>query len=366
MKLLVVSYPDSLPCPQRARVERVDPRQVSDQSYPREARSIWLDRLHTERVVFPPMNAAQFSAFREWWRDELVFGGSWFVASWPNIEAADTKVYRFLDAPVWSFVAGGFWQISAQVEIRGLGLDPIRPPETISLLHLDGSLLDAVGGSYQDIPDNLLPLPFVSSSAGFGQQGSFSYSLGGVGQSGITRVYAGSDPLIDTPEWQIDAFLTLTAGSFGARTLVTISRDTSTPVQTTLVSVQVGSGSTDLRTLVRTVGSGIVEIPEVSLDSRDLVDGQRTHVRVTYRNGEVLQFHDGVPVAQLSGVTVDTVVASTTSTRISVGCTPSGGTAGIPAFSAKMAGRIDEFRLATEVTDSGTFEVPDRPFTLPI
>lgn len=367
MRLLTIRYPSTLPRPQVSNIAPVERRQLSSAERPRDARALQRDRLQRERVNFPAFNAEQFAAFRDWWRNDLVYGASWFVADWPTPSGATTTVRRFVSAPSWTFISKGWFKISAECEIRGAGVDPVRAPTTIALLHLDGNLLDEVGGGFQNIPDGLLSLPFTASTTGFGQQGLFSYSLGGVGQSGINRVYAGADPLINTPEWQIDAFLTLTAGSFAARSLVTISRDTVDPdVQTTLVSLQVSSGGTDLRTLIRRVGLGIAEVPAVFSGARDLVDGQRTHVRLTYRNGEVLQFHNAVLVARMTGVVVDTAVASTTQTRISIGCTPSGGSGGITAFGARMAGRIDEFRLASEVTDDSDFEVPNRPFTLPL
>lgn len=370
MSLLTLRYPTTLPCPQTSTVAPSEKRQLSDEARPRDARALQRDRLELERITWPPLTAAQAEEIRSWWRNDLVYGGAWFVANWPVPRGMVSCVRRFLEQPSWSFVPGGFWALSALCEIRGVGLDPVRSPETISLLHLDGDLADEVGGSYANVPLAILALPFVDSAEGFGQQGSFTYSLGGAGQSGITRTYSGSDPLIDTAQWQIDAMLTLTAGGYPARTLVSITRDRVAPdVQTSLVTVQAQSASTEIRVQVRVVGAGNIDVPELVAGSRVITAGNRTHVRVTYRNGDVRQYHDGVLVALLEGVSIDASVASTTLTRISIGCAPAGGSGGpssVVVFSGFMAGLIDEFRLASEVTDAGDFDVPNRPFTLPL
>lgn len=122
MPTVLVSYPSDLPCPQRLGFEPVDRRAVSDASRPREARARQRDRLAIEEVAFRPFSAAESAQFAAWWRNDLSFGSAWFNASWPGPRGIVAAVRRFIGAPTWTFIPGGFWRVDARFEVRGESL----------------------------------------------------------------------------------------------------------------------------------------------------------------------------------------------------------------------------------------------------
>lgn len=118
-------YPESLPCPSALTSAPKERRQLSNQSRPVEASALQRDRGGVETVTFPPFDAAQMQAFREWWRDELHLGAAWFVAAWPSPRGSIDQVRRFIGAPNREYVPPGNWRITAQLEVRGAGVVPL-------------------------------------------------------------------------------------------------------------------------------------------------------------------------------------------------------------------------------------------------
>lgn len=107
---------------------------------PREARALQRDRATYERLMWPPLSGRQVDVFMSWWRENLVFGGAWFVASWPSPRGAIPIVRRFLAQPSRTYIAPGMWQWTATCETRGLGELPQAFGPLIQLRFAEGFL----------------------------------------------------------------------------------------------------------------------------------------------------------------------------------------------------------------------------------
>lgn len=119
-----VTYPAGLPCPQTSTVTPAERRALSSADRPREARNIQRDRLDYERITWPPMTIAESDTLLTWWRTTLIYGGAWFVATWPLPRGLVAAVRKLREQPKWQFVPGGFWRLSALCEVRGRGMEP--------------------------------------------------------------------------------------------------------------------------------------------------------------------------------------------------------------------------------------------------
>lgn len=114
-------YPESLPCPASLGYAPLERRQLSDPQRPRDARALQRDRGATEQATWPPLTTAQFETLMDWWRGNLQFGGAWFVATWPTPQGAVPIVRKFTQQPRRTFIAGGYWRVTATLEVRGVG-----------------------------------------------------------------------------------------------------------------------------------------------------------------------------------------------------------------------------------------------------
>lgn len=122
-----IVYPSALPAPVAALLQPAERRLGTELAGPRAVRGIQRDYLGTQRVEFVYSNA-QAAVFGEWFRDDLVHGGAWFAANWPTQEGWHASaVRRFMAPPSWQLVAGYGWRVSAECEVRGRGLPPVRP-----------------------------------------------------------------------------------------------------------------------------------------------------------------------------------------------------------------------------------------------
>lgn len=121
---MALVYPATLPVPQTSTVTPKERRAFSDPDYPREAVALERDRSRTESITWPPMDAAQLAIFWAWWRDELIYGGAWFAATWPIPDGMVAATRKFLEVPQREYHAPGYWQLSVLCEIRGLGVIP--------------------------------------------------------------------------------------------------------------------------------------------------------------------------------------------------------------------------------------------------
>lgn len=310
------------------------------------------------------MTSAQMSAWRDWWRGTLIYGASPFNASWPLPQGAVDAVWQFLVTPRRSFVPGGRWIVSAPMEVRGASLPVIRDPLPLFLLHLDGDLVDEVGGTWAvDGTGNSAP-SFVSSSAGFGQQATFP----GTGNRLARQVYPSSQRFVDAPEWQFDAFVTCADASGLARTVIEIAANDDAGTQNRLLWVNFADAGDALRVQldvrVRTGLASEDSLSTVDTDASRVLAGERAHVRVTQKDGIVRAFLNGVRCLERSGAVFTSVAGS--STQVAIGAVLSGFSLGANVYSSFMDGQIDEVRFCNEVTDEGDFTPPERPFTVPI
>lgn len=94
---------------------------------PRKSRVGQTDRLSTQSLQFVLWSEAQVQAWVNWYRDDLDNGGAWFLATWPQPEGG-SGVRRFVGAPGFPeyLGPGRGWRVSADVQIRGRGLAPVR------------------------------------------------------------------------------------------------------------------------------------------------------------------------------------------------------------------------------------------------
>lgn len=124
--MAIVSYPAQLPTPQSMTVQPTERRQSPAADRPRAARALQRERTRVESVTFPPFDAAEAAVFRAWWRDDLIFGGAWFTATWPGMPGPTAVTRRFVGPPSWSYIGLGRWRVSATIETRD-GPPPVAP-----------------------------------------------------------------------------------------------------------------------------------------------------------------------------------------------------------------------------------------------
>lgn len=117
---MAIDYPAGLPVPQTSVISPIERRALSNEDLPREARARSRDRLQFERATWV-MTDAQANLFRSWWETDLTDGAAWFNATWPVPEGLVEKQHCFRTQPAYAFIPGGFWKISAILEVRGRG-----------------------------------------------------------------------------------------------------------------------------------------------------------------------------------------------------------------------------------------------------
>lgn len=89
---------------------------------PFEARALWRERVGTQTHEFV-FTRDEAELFFKWWREDLMYGGAWFVARWPH-PAGWVRIERqFTSAPKQSYVDGGVRRISIESQFRGFSLD---------------------------------------------------------------------------------------------------------------------------------------------------------------------------------------------------------------------------------------------------
>lgn len=132
-----IVYPSTLPGPSVSVVTPAERRLLSDLTGgPQQARGLQSDYLAQQAVEWEILTAAEAAAFGSWWADSLTYGGAWFASTWPAPQGWVSIVRRFIGAPKWQHLHGGFWKVTAQVLVRGRGLAPVAP----DMVNLDGLL----------------------------------------------------------------------------------------------------------------------------------------------------------------------------------------------------------------------------------
>ena len=151
-----IVYPASLPGPSSAGLQAVERRMLTP--VPFEARNVERDRRKLQHIELPPFTDDEASAFRDWYDDVLELGGAWFAAPWPFPAALvgfgfATAVRRWVAAPSWKKDDAGFWHVSGDCEVRGVGMLPVRRPELLLGMHFDGGFTDETGHGVTDFED---------------------------------------------------------------------------------------------------------------------------------------------------------------------------------------------------------------------
>lgn len=140
---MAINYPSFLPTPQRSTVSPAEARQLSDPRLPVFARAISTENRQFESLQWPAMSSADHEALMAWWKDDLVYGGAWFNATWPLPRGRVPAVRQFVKAPRRVYAGGGMWRTTAVCEVRGLGVQVVdgRASDIIAWF-------DPIGGSY--------------------------------------------------------------------------------------------------------------------------------------------------------------------------------------------------------------------------
>lgn len=140
-----LTYPLALPGPSLSAVTPAERRVSSDVTGgPQQFRGLQRDYLGTQQAEWGLLSAADALAFDAWWKSNLQYGGGWFASTWPAPQGYGALVRRFIGAPQWSFIAGGFWRVTARFEVRGRGILPTYDPlwQNVVLLIQSGVLAD--------------------------------------------------------------------------------------------------------------------------------------------------------------------------------------------------------------------------------
>lgn len=121
--MTAIAYPVTLPGPISAPLQSVERRLLSSLPGPRQSRALQRDRLAGQQVDFIFTNA-QAAIFAAWVKNDLLAGGAWFSANWPQPQGG-TGVRRFVGAPSYPQYMPTFgWRVSAVCEVRGKGRLP--------------------------------------------------------------------------------------------------------------------------------------------------------------------------------------------------------------------------------------------------
>lgn len=130
-------YPATLPGPSVSSVTPAERRLLSDVTGgPQQARGVQRDYLGTQRIEWGLLDPTQAAALDSWWKLTLSYGGAWFASTWPAPQGWTSIVRRFIGAPQWAHLPGGYWRASAQVQVRGRGLPPVFN-NTVLLMQFD-------------------------------------------------------------------------------------------------------------------------------------------------------------------------------------------------------------------------------------
>ena len=123
--MALVVFPSTLPGPSVSAVTPAERRLSSDVSGgPQQFRGVQRDYLGMQSIEWDSLDATQAAALDTWFNATLTSGGAWFASTWPAPQGWVSLVRRFIGAPVWSHRPGGFWHVSARVQVRGRGLAP--------------------------------------------------------------------------------------------------------------------------------------------------------------------------------------------------------------------------------------------------
>jgi hypothetical protein len=110
---MTIAYPATLPDPIRAPMQSAERRILSTLPGPRNARALQRQRMAGQEIEFV-FTYAEAQAFAAWVKNDLIDGGAWFTANWPQPQGgAGTR--RFIGAPSSpTFVPNVGWHVTAR------------------------------------------------------------------------------------------------------------------------------------------------------------------------------------------------------------------------------------------------------------
>lgn len=212
-------FPATVPGPSQVTTVPAERRLLSDLAGGTpQARGLQRDYLGMQTLEWSLLDPVAAAAFDDWYTNTTFGGGVRFAATWPAPQGWVSLVRKFVGTPRWTHLAGGFWRVTAQVQVHGRNLAPAFPsralvwdPATSDLVY-GAQTAWAITGATATITNfqNFVPnTPFggvhlqlnanryVASSGKryfeiFVNDGSSSDSDHNVGKMGITTVGYGS------------------------------------------------------------------------------------------------------------------------------------------------------------------------------
>jgi len=110
---MTIAYPATLPDPIRAPIQSAERRILSTLPGPRQARALQRQRMAGQEIEFV-FTYAEAQAFAAWVKNDLIDGGAWFTANWPQPQGGP-GTRRFIGAPSSpKFVPNVGWHVTAR------------------------------------------------------------------------------------------------------------------------------------------------------------------------------------------------------------------------------------------------------------
>lgn len=122
--MTTLAYPSTLPNPGGSNETSNERRRKSELSGGREQfAGRQRDYLATQKLTWF-LSPAESFVFHDWWKADLKLGGAWFTAVWSSPSGWISVTRRFMTEPAWLNAGNGFWTVTADVQVRGRGMDP--------------------------------------------------------------------------------------------------------------------------------------------------------------------------------------------------------------------------------------------------
>lgn len=102
-----VKYPEDLPCPQvdTDLVPR-ERRYISDITDVRNMRMFQQEFQATRNRISFIFTEEEAAEFRDWYENDIIYGGAWFYADWPILHKDKQIPYRFVGQPKYEWLLG--------------------------------------------------------------------------------------------------------------------------------------------------------------------------------------------------------------------------------------------------------------------
>ena len=122
----LVRYPSDLPCPQ-ADTDLVprERRYISDISDVRNMRMFQQEFQATRNRINFIFTEEEAREFREWYKNDILYGGAWFLADWPTLDKDKNVPHRFVGHPKYEWLYGGNPGMMGRQIGRGGAIQPV-------------------------------------------------------------------------------------------------------------------------------------------------------------------------------------------------------------------------------------------------